>query len=128
MRKKIFAVFLTLCVLFLLFHFLKYNVFHPVMRLSINEIGNIQVNNTTYDVSHHKPFIQEFLIAYNKAKRNKEQELGTTSDFTVIVNLTNGESIKIYDGDTVFCYMEYKNKSIIAYSPDLVKFIESKNK
>lgn len=125
MRRNIIIIFLVLCAMFFLYYFLKYNIFHPVKRLSIDEINSIQLNNEIYDVSKNKPFIQDFLIAYNKAKLNKNQELNTTPDFTVIVNLKNGESIRILDGDTTYCYIEYKNKSVIAYSPNLVKFFEN---
>ncbi len=128
MRRKFLVTFFILCSLFLIYYFLRYNVFHPVMRLSINEINNIQLNNTTYDILNDKPFIQEFITAYNKAKLNKEQELSTTPDFTLIINLTNGEVIRIQDGDTTYCYIEYNNKSVIVYSPDLIKLIESINK
>ncbi|WP_429144055.1 hypothetical protein [Anaerotaenia torta] len=107
---------------------MRYHVIHPVIRLSINDIHNIQVYNETYNSSDDKAFIQEFLTAYNKAKLNKEQELGTTSDFVLIVNLTNGEFIKILDGDTTFCYMEYNGKSVVAYCPGLIKLIENKKK
>lgn|GEM_PF-1796536 len=124
-RRNVIIIFLALCAMFSLYYFLKYNIFHPVKRLSIDEISSIQFNNEIYDVSKNKPFIQDFLIAYNRAKLNKNQELNTTPDFTVTVNLKNGESIRILDGDTTYSYIEYKNESVIAYSPDLIKFFEN---
>lgn len=128
MRRKIIASFFILCTLFLIYLFFKYNVFHPVMRLSINDIQNIQVDGVTYNISDDKAFIQELLKAYNKAKLNKEQELGTTPDFILIINLKTGEFIKIYDGDTSYCFIEFNGKSVVTSCPDLVKLIENKNK
>lgn len=123
-RRNLIIILMVLCTIFLTFYILKYNIYHPVKKLQIEEIGSIQIDNKIYDASKNTGFIHEFLAAYNKARLSKNQELDTTPDFTVIINLNNGETIKIFDGDNSYCYMVYKDKSVIANSPDLIMFFE----
>jgi len=124
MKRKIIIFILVLCSLFLLHYLIKYNINHPVGKLSLDEIDSIRLNNEIYDVTRNESLIREFLAAYNKAKINRNQELYTTPDFVAVINLKNRESIRILDGDGIYCHMEYKDKSFTAYSPDLVKFLE----
>lgn len=136
--KRIMIAYVIVTILVSAFYVLeKNNVFyiiknHPIKKLTVSEIDYIEINGVIKNVetlTHNNPqdslAILGFLSMYNKAKLHRNQELNTTPEFTINILLIDGNKIRILGGDTTYCYICYKDKEIIAYAPELVKYFEN---
>ncbi len=123
--KRFIIIILGLLIALLLLYILYKNVFtHPVKKISVEEIKSIQIQDCVYEKDKNSELINQFVLDFNRSRTSSNQYLDTTPDFTVIVNYIDGNKLIIYDGDTTYFYIKYKDKTTIAEGPELVKLLE----